>query len=195
METIQTVTQDKKQSRWLKWLLIVGTVIVLNLFINSLIKVAYQEPQYTNFCEEKQVKVIPDIKEECLAIGGQWTDDLFVQKRLPSSGEPVSVPIIEQQRPGYCDSDFTCRKGFDDALGVYERNVFVALVFAGVLALIAGFFLKLEVLSLSLSLGGVVSLVIGSMRYWSRMDDMLRLVVLGFALAALVWVGIKKIRE
>ncbi|MBI2046437.1 MAG: hypothetical protein HYT28_03405 [Parcubacteria group bacterium] len=194
MDSIQTTHQDKKQSRWLKWLLIVGTVIILNLFINSLIKVVYHEPLYTNFCEEKQVKIIPDTKDSCLAIDGQWTDDLFVQKRL-LSGEPVAMPVIEQQRAGYCDPDFTCRKGYDTALNVYERNVFVAWVVAGVLALIAGFFLKLEVVSLSLSLGGVVSLVIGSMRYWSRMDDTLRLVVLGVALAVLIWVGIKKIRE
>ena len=195
METlIHTEASPKKPSRWLKWLLIVGTVIILNLFINSLIKVVYNEPLYTNFCEEKQVKIIPDTKEACLAIGGQWTDDLFVQKRL-LSGEPVAMPVIEQQRAGYCDPDFTCRKGYDTASNVYERNVFVVWVIAGVLALIAGFFLKLEVVSLSLSLGGVVSLIIGSMRYWSRMDDTLRLIVLGLALVVLIWVGVKKIRE
>jgi len=184
----------KKPSKWLKWLLIIGTVIILNLFINSLIKVVYNEPLYTDFCEEKQVRVIPESKDECLLVGGQWTDDTFVQYGLPAR-DVIAVPKIATERQGYCDPDFTCRKGYESARNIYEKNVFIAWVIAGIVALIAGFFLSLEVVSLSLSLGGVVALVIGSMRYWDRMDDVLRLVILGIALIALVWVGIKKIRE
>ncbi|PIP73072.1 MAG: hypothetical protein COW88_03120 [Candidatus Lloydbacteria bacterium CG22_combo_CG10-13_8_21_14_all_47_15] len=184
----------KKYAGWLKWLLIVGTVIVLNLFFNSAIKVAYHEPEYTDFCEEKQVRVIPETKDECLEVGGQWTEDRFVQYGLLER-EPVPVPKIATEKEGYCDPDFTCRQGYEDARDVYERNVFVAWTIAGVIAIIVAIFVPIETLSLSLSLGGVVSLVIGSTRYWSRMDDVLRLVVLGIALVALIWVGIKKIRE
>ena len=52
-----------------------------------------------------------------------------------------------------------------------------------------------SVVSLGFSLGGVLALIIGAIRYWSNMQDVLRVVVLAVALAALVWIGIKKIKE
>ena len=60
---------------------------------------------------------------------------------------------------------------------------------------IGSFFIaSFEVVSLGLSLAGILSLIIGSMRYWSAMDDYLRVVILGLALAALIYIGIKKFR-
>jgi hypothetical protein len=79
---------------------------------------------------------------------------------------------------------------------VYNRNVFVALVILGVISLIAGFFIRRSAaVSLGLSLGGVLALVVASVRYWSDMNDYLRLGVLAVALVLLVYLGIKKVKE
>ena len=51
-----------------------------------------------------------------------------------------------------------------------------------------------EAVSLGLSLGGVLSFVIGTIGYWSDLSDVLRVVVLGIALVALIYLGIKKVR-
>ncbi len=89
-------------------------------------KVAYPEPEYTDFCEKEQVIKNIDNQEECLVGGGQWTEQMDRFK-------PVSVyegEIIAIDSPtGYCDQQFTCRKDFDTAREDYERNVFIALYY------------------------------------------------------------------
>ncbi len=184
-----------KSSAWvLKWVLVVGIAIVLNLFFVYAIKVFYPEPEYTNFCENKQVKIIPDTKDECLSVGGQWTDDKYIQKTIPRNGS-IEIPVIKTESKGYCNPDFTCGQDFRNANDIYGRNVFVALVILGVVSIIGSLFVaSIEAVSLGFSLGGVLALIIGTMRYWSAMDDYIRVIVLAFALVALIWIGIKKFK-
>ena len=40
----------------LKWPLIIGIVIVLNMFFLYAVKVAYPEPQYDDFCKKEQIE-------------------------------------------------------------------------------------------------------------------------------------------
>jgi hypothetical protein len=178
----------------LKWALVVGIVIVLNLFFVYVIKVFYSEPEYKNFCEEKQVRIIPDTKNECLAIGGQWTDDKYIQKTIPRDGS-VEIPVIKTESKGYCNSDFTCGQEYRDARDIYGRNVFIVWVSVGVVSIIGSLFIaSITAVSLGFSLGGVLALIIGTTRYWSTMDDYLRVIILAIALIALIWIGIKKIK-
>jgi len=193
-ENLNIIT-PKKSFNILKWALILGIIIVLNLFFAYAIKLFYDRPLYTDFCEEKQVMVIPETQEECVAVGGQWTEDKYIQRDLPAPGK-VSIPVIETERKGYCDSDYTCRKQYEEATKLYERNVFVVWVVLGVMLILGSFFLAgYEAVSLGLSLGGVLSLIIGTVQFWSNMDDYLRVIVLGIALAALIWMGIKKFKD
>ncbi len=190
----EQVQKEKRTSSILKWGLILGIVIVTNLFFAYAINLLYPDPEYKDFCEEKQVRVIPETKDSCLEVGGQWTDDAFIQKGVPRIGE-VYVPIIETEREGYCDPDYTCRQAYKDANDLYERNVFVMLAILGTILIIGSFFVATyEAVSLGLSLAGVLSLIIGTVRYWSAMDDYLRVIILGLALAALIYTGIKKFK-
>ncbi|MBU2263298.1 hypothetical protein KJ750_01400, partial [Patescibacteria group bacterium] len=52
-----------------------------------------------------------------------------------------------------------------------------------------------EAVALGFSFGGILSLIIGTIRYWSGMDDYLRFIILGVALAILIWMGIKKLKD
>jgi len=186
--------KQKKTSSILKWGLILGIVIVTNLFFAYAIQVFYPNPEYKDFCEDKQVRIIPETKESCLDAGGQWTDDKYIQKGVPRPGE-VFVPVIETQREGYCDPDYTCRQEYNVAKDLYERNVFIILVILGAILIIGSFFVAMyEAVSLGLSLAGVLSLVIGTIRYWSAMDDYLRVIILGIALIALIYTGVKKFK-
>jgi len=185
--------KQKRTSAILKWGLILGIVIVTNLFFAYAINLLYPDPEFTDFCEEKQVRVIPETEESCLEVGGQWTEDRFIQKGVPRGG--VEVPILETEQIAYCDPDYTCRQAYMDANDLYERNVFVMLVILGAILIIGSFFVATyEAVSLGLSLAGVLSLIIGTIRYWSAMDDYLRVIILGLALAALIYTGIKKFK-
>lgn len=171
----------------LKWALVAGIVVVLNLFFNYSIFLVYEAPQYENFCPKEQVNIAPTTQEECVAKGGSWN----------VGGEPVKPSLGSQpERVTWCDVTFTCQKQFNDAQKMYNRNVFIALVILGAVSLVVSFFIaNITAVSLGLSLGGVLSLIVGSMRYWTDMDEYLRVIVLGLALIALIWLGVKKIQE
>lgn len=186
--------EPKKPSKVLKWVLIVGIALVANLFFNYTLGVFYGEPEYADYCKQEQVRVIPESENECVAVGGQWTPATSFQKSV-SRGE-VNAPAMAPEMQGYCDPDFTCRKGYDDASKTYNRNVFVALVVLGVALIIGSFFIAgAEAVSLGLSFGGILSIIVGATRYWGDMDDYTRVGVLGVAFISLIWLGIKKFRE
>ncbi len=177
-------------SRFLKLGFGLAIILILNLFFIFSTQLVYKEPQYDTFCGNPQVRIIPQTKDECLEVGGQWTDDQFIQKGIPRSA--IDGPTIEVAREGYCDADFTCRQTYDDARKLYERNFFIILVVLGTLTLIVSFVVRtIEVIAPSLAFGGVLSLFIASVRYWSEMQDYLRVVILGLALVALIGLGVR----
>ena len=181
----------------LKWPLIVGIVIVLNLFFLYAVKVAYPNPDYEDFCAKEQVIKKINTKTECLEVGGQWNENISLNER------PILVEPTGEMRPdlvvvedGHCNQNFICSQQFDTAREDYERNVFIALIIFGVLAVVIGFLtMGKEVISIALSLGGVLSFIIASIRYWQYASDWLHLAILGVALAVLIWLGIKKFTE
>ena len=163
-------------SHLVKWSLIAGIVIVLNMFFNYTISLVYPEPKYDGWFPLVQVNESLATEEDCVAVGGQWNGSMG--------------PKNEQE--GYCDPDFTKRQAFDEARDLYNRNVFIILSVVGIITLIIGVFVGSAVLSLSLAWGGVLSLVIASARYWSAADDVVKVLILAVALGALMWVAIKK---
>lgn len=177
-----------KTNRVGKWSLILGIVIVLNLFFNYTISLVYERPDYNNFCPQEQVVTQPANQNECVAKGGQWTDNSNYTKPVVTNG------VVEPR--GYCDLQFTCRQNYDTANKGYERNVFVILVVLGALSVFAGSYLgSNEVISNGLSLAGVLSFVIASMRYWSDANNLIRVAILAIALILLFWVAYKKFKS
>ncbi len=171
-----------------RWSIIIGIMIVLNLFFNYAISLAYKSPQYNDFCPLEQVVTIPDNKDACVGKGGQWTDN--------NSYQPVPAGSVLREPKGYCDLQFTCRQQFDEANKNYNRNVFIVLVVLGALAVLLGnMFATNEVISNGLSLAGVLSFLVASVRYWSSANDLIRLVILAIALGLLFYVAIKKFNK
>ena len=177
----------KTQSKILKWSLIIGIVIVLNLFFNYTLSLIYKQPVYEAFCPNtSQIVTIPDTQKVCVDKGGQWTNNYY--------GKPVQIG--ETQPAGYCDLQFTCRNNFETEQKVYDRNVFITLVLLGAICVAVGNFFKGNMLiSTALSLAGVLSFIIASMRYWSSADNLIKVIILGIALAILVWVAMKKFKD
>ncbi len=177
------------QSKILKWSLIVGIVIVLNLFLNYSLSLIYKQPDYNAFCPSSQVNDVIENQQMCIDKGGQW--NAYPQdKYIPTASEPLSIRPV-----GYCDTQYTCRNNYEAANKTYQRNVFVTLVILGaIMVLIGNFMGGNEVIATGLSFGGVLSFVIASMRYWGAADDYIRVGILAIALAILFWVAYKKFR-
>lgn len=179
----------------LKWALILGIVIVLNLFFHFATKLVYDEPKFEDFCPTKQVNVQPEGEKACLEVGGAWNSNPN-EKFAPSPIAPANVGQTKPVASGYCDVFFTCQKGFQSARDLYNRNVFLVLIALGVLSLLVGLLLSANVvISTGLSYGGLISFIVGTIRYWSAMDDYLRVIVLGLVLIILIWLGLKKFRD
>ncbi len=180
----------------LKWALVLGIVIVLNLFFYYAIALVYKQPMFENFCKQDQVVVEPKTQDQCVEKGGQWTEQGIMKGE--NVARPVMIDATGKEVPvtGYCNLYFTCQKDYEAANKLYSRNVFIALVVLGVASLGGGFALvATPAVSLGLSLGGVLSFIIASIRYWEFMEGYLRVVVLGLALVAMIWLGVKKIKE
>ena len=179
------------QSKVLKWSLIIGIVVVLNLFFNYALSLVYKNPNYEAFCPTAQVNKVVDNQNACVEQGGQWNEN------IPS---PVNTPVstIKGQtvQAGYCNLQFTCQNNYEAAQKVYDRNVFITLVILGALCVALGsFFGGNVVISIALSMAGVLSFVIASMRYWSSADDLIKVIILAIALAILIWVAFKKFKN
>ncbi len=170
----------------LKWALIISIVIVLNLFFNFSISLVYKSPEYNNYCKQEQILEPITTKEACLAKGGQWDANFYPSK-----------PIMDgaQVQAGYCNTQFTCQKDYEDASKLYSRNVFIVLVILGVLSLGVGFLISANVVvSTAFSFGGALSFIIASIRYWTYADNYLQVGILAIALGALVFLAIKKFK-
>jgi hypothetical protein len=173
------------QPRALKWSIIIGIVIVLNLFFNYSLSLIYKSPEYEAYCPVSQVTPTLDTETQCLTVGGQWNPNTY---NTPVKGEAIPA--------GYCNPDFTCQKNYDSAMNVYSRNVFAILIVLGVLSLLIGNFLKSNyVISQGLALGGVLSFIIASMRYWGRANDTIHVFILALALVLLFWIAYKKFKN
>jgi hypothetical protein len=174
--------QTNHPSRFVKWSLIVGIVIVINMFFNYAISLVYKAPEYP--VNTSQVIGSLYTKEDCLEIGGQWT-------QIPT---PTDLKTADPQSKlgGYCDPEYTKRMEYEKDRKVYERTVFIILFALGALILILGTVLKQEVLAIALSWGGVLSLIIASMRYWSNANNGLKVGILAVALFTLMYLAVKR---
>ena len=142
-------------------------------------------PDYNNYFPQSQVVEQINTKEECLKVGGQWSEG-------SSYMQPSSVNTAPVKIAGYCNPDFTKQQEYNNAQSAYQRTLFIILVVLGIISFILGAFIPNEIITLSLSWGGVLSLIIASMRYWSSADNLIKVLILGLALAALIWLALKK---
>lgn len=185
---MDTNTQtNTNKPKVLQWSLIIAIVIVTNLFFNYAISLVYTEPAYDKFCPAEIYSKAYDDKGACLENGGMWNEQVVP---VDVGGKVKSTPRTEIT--GYCDATYTCQKNYDTAHKVYNRNVFMILVALGVLVIVAGAFVGVPLLSVAFSWSGVLSLVIASMRYWGSAENLVRVLILGAALASLIWLAVKK---
>jgi len=167
--------------------LALSIIVVLNLFFNYGIYTFYPSPEYDDFCAEETRKYY-DNKEDCEAIGGEW---------MLYEGARDIKPISEIEAPtSYCDAQATCREQYKATNSLYNRNAFVALVILGAVSVVLGFVsVAVSAVSAGFLFGGLLSFFIGTVRYWSDMNDYLRLVVLGIVLAVLIGIGYYKLKD
>lgn len=182
---METNINTTKQSSFVKISIIVAIVIVMNLFFNYAVSLVFKEPVMDNFIKPAQVVEAITTKDKCIGVGGQWSENA-----IPS---PVVKGKTEVQ--GYCNENYTKQLEYDNARKVYEKKVFITLIILGIVSLISAGFISISILSISFAWGGVLSLIIASMRYWSQADNLAKVVILALALGILIWLAVKKFNK
>ncbi len=176
------------QPKFVRWAVVIGIVVVLNVFYAVLVNLALPAPEYETYCPTTQVQQAYDTQESCLAVGGQWT-------ATPAAEKAAATPT-NPRASGYCDPQYTCRQKLTADSDLHARNAFIAYVVLGVLALIAGILpIGSSIVSSGLSYGGVLTLIIGSVEYWGSAGNWMRLAISLVALLALLFIGIKRFRD
>ena len=174
---------EHTQPKFVRWALLLGIVIILNVFFSVVLALAYPAPEYDEFCPAP--KINPTNEATCVSEGGSWV--AYVPAR-----EEVSGPKAE----GYCDMYEKCRQPYEDARENHALRAFVLMTGLGVLALVLGFIpLGSSIVSSGLSYGGVLALIIGSAQYWGSAGNWIRLAIATVGLVALLYIGWRKFRD
>lgn len=173
----------------------ISIAIILVLFIGYGINTFYKSPEYEDFCEEKFPEPVRIEKEDISKCDAVQTANEAFEDSCYRQGGIVRYETDEDgcQVANECDM---CNKEYREVMGIYNRNVFIIAVVAGLICVIlGGIILKLESVSAGIMGGGVLSIIYGTLRYWGDMGDVLRFIILGIVLAILIWIGYKKFKK
>ncbi len=180
---METNINNGRSFGFVKVSIIVAIIIVMNLLFNYGVSLVFKEPVYNDFIKPSQILEPITTKAKCIDVGGQWSEN----------ATPVSKGKTEVE--GYCNENYTKQLNYENARKVYEKKVFITLVILGVLSLASAGFIAISVLSIAFAWGGVLSLIIASIRYWSQADNLAKVVILALALGLLIWLAIKKFNK
>lgn len=172
---------DNQPPKFVRWAVLIGIVVLINVF--SFISISYvlPEPEYTDFCENRNVGVI-ETQEQCVANDGKWNEyEGFPPKEGPN---------------GYCDLNYECSMAYDDARVDNAQTAFLALLAAAAVIIILGMFLKgSSIVAAGLSYGGVVLLISSGMRYLGDLDQLIQILAVGAALVLVLVIAYKKFKD
>ena len=187
-----------KQPKFVRWAVMLGIVILLNIFFVVVRGTIFQAPAYTDFCPASTP--LAENVTSCTRDGGQWIPSAAPTPATAASGK-TSATTIAPATPansvdGYCDYTQKCEKPFDAAQQNYETDSFALLVGLGVVALIIAMLpLGSSIVSTGLSYGGVLAFVVASVGYWNDATQLIQLVISAIALGVVVYIGLKRFRD
>jgi hypothetical protein len=181
-------TTSHKQPRFVRWALMLGIIVILNIFFTVLVSLALPAPDIATYCPYAVANgPAPMNAADCSAQNGVWTE----------SGAPQPSTITTPAVPsGYCDLYANCQPVYNAASNQQELYAFVFMIGLGILALLAGFFpIGSSIVSTGLSYGGVLALIIASAEYWGTAGQWLRFAIALVGLLALLYIGWKRFQD
>ncbi len=185
MET-PTIAPAPHHPKFVRWALLIGIVVILNVFFFVVEQIAFPEPDYAAYCPQPVIQA--QNAAACDAQGGIWTE-------YPP--QPTSVATVPTKEvAGYCDYYAKCQAPYEAALGQQHLYAFILMTVLGVIALAIGLVpIGSSIVSSGLSYGGVLALIIGAMQYWGDAGNWLRLGISAVALGALLYIGWRRFRD
>lgn len=177
-----------KAPKFVRWAILIGIVVVLNIFLQVGRSLILPEPQFNTYCPVSNAPA-PQTATGCSAVGGAWTSSPDISVKGPT---PVGATLPS----GYCDVTAKCQTTYQDAEHQYALYAFIFGIGFGVLAIIVGVLpIGSSIVSAGLTYGGVLAFVIAAGQYWTDAGNILRFGISFIALAALIYIGLRRFRD
>lgn len=176
---------ENQPPKFVRWAVLIGIVVLINVFSFISVSYVFPEPEYNDFCEQQSVIDVDLIKDEaqCSELGGSWND----YRNLKPGPQDLQ---------GFCDLYKECSGAFDDARVDHAQTVFLILLGIAAASIILGMFLKgSSIVAAGLSYGGVVLLVTSGMRYLGDLDQLIQIVAVGAALVLVLVIAYRKFKD
>ena len=151
----------------------IAIAIIFAFFVGYGIEVFNKGADMEKYCPSKLYEITDN--STCTKEGGMW------------SGEDPRAPI----RVGMCEPAINCYQKFEEEQSKHDKVVFISSIIIGLLAVIGGVLLRKEVVGTGILTGGILVLLYGTIRYWRHADDLLKFILLGIALAVLIFIAYK----
>jgi len=178
--------------------------IIFVFFVVFGIKSFYKEPKYEDFCargtlidvvyskdyyyaEPYPVRLKETVENVCAKT---ITDYDKFRKTCADKKADVLYEYNENGCQVAKECTF-CQQNYNKARNIYFRNVFIISGIVGIIVIIIGAVLHLTSVSAGLFGGGVLTIIYGTTNYWSELADWARFIILGIALAVLIYLGYK----
>jgi len=172
---------ENQPPKFVRWAVLIGIVVLLNVFSFISVSYVFPEPEFDTFCERQNVGLI-ETESQCVENEGKWN---AYQGTVPKEGSL-----------GYCDLNYECGMAFDEAQTNHAQTAFLILLAVGAAAIILGMFLKgSSIVAAGLSYGGVVLLITSGMRYLGDLDQLVQILAVGAALVLVLAIAYRKFRD
>ena len=179
----------------------VSIAILFVFFVAFGIKAFYKEPKYENFCK-------PGIMVDVTSYDGNYYGPYPARVKDPYDNictqpmtkyEEFRKNCVENKLDVVYDFDAkgcqvakectSCNRDYQTARNIYFRNVFIISGIIGIIVIVIGAILNLTSVSAGLFGGGVLTIIYGTVNYWSELADWARFIILGIALVVLIYLG------
>ena len=180
-------------------LLAIGIAIIFSLFVGYGISTFYKIPKYEDFCMGKDFpRPYFEMGKESVCENTNCTYIPPGKDLTNNCNEKKGEILANYDSKGCIESYYCemCNKNYNDKMELYNRNVFIITLIIGLSAIITGgVVLNLASVSSGIMGGGILTVIYGTIRYWGQMPDLVRFIELGIVLAALIWIGYKKLSK
>ena len=180
----------------------IAIAVIFVFFVVFGIKAFYKEPKWENFCKRGTMIDYVASDEHYAPYPARFKEpnenvcaksNVEYDKFRKNCAEKNIDVIFEYDEKGcqIAKECTSCNKNFDNSRNIYFRNVFIISGIVGIIVIIIGAVLHLTSVSAGLFGGGVLTIIYGTMNYWSELADWARFIILGIALAVLIYLGYK----
>ncbi|HLC56662.1 MAG TPA: hypothetical protein VJJ23_05485 [Candidatus Nanoarchaeia archaeon] len=175
--------------------LIVGIAVLFAAFIYFTIDAFYPEPKYEDFCKNSPYPY--GVEKPFPKIVNDSCSDYYSSPEAQQCQIDKGQPVPKQDARGclvYDKCDY-CNRDLTKAQEPYNRNVFIIMAVIGILAIIFGLYWNVDFLSGGALFGGILTLLIGTIRYFGNANKILRVIILLAEILILIFIGYKKVAD